>query len=130
MVLRDMPDAIPARLKGFDWLMTFAGREGNWFWKWKFRTADRHVRFDPNKFGWPWFLDTVSWVVPTAFALIALKQIPCSCGSFEQASFRMERGIEMLMDRSCPGGGWNAGNGVVYGAPVAILTTPRLRCWP
>ena len=51
MVLRDMPDAIPARLKGFDWLMNFAGREGNWLWKWKFRTADRHVRFDPKAYG-------------------------------------------------------------------------------
>ena len=25
----------------------------------------------------------------------------------------------MLMDRVCPGGGWNAGNGVVYGSPLA-----------
>ena len=25
----------------------------------------------------------------------------------------------MLIDRACPGGGWNAGNGVVYGAAVA-----------
>ena len=24
----------------------------------------------------------------------------------------------MLLDRACPGGGWNAGNGVVYGAPM------------
>jgi hypothetical protein len=24
----------------------------------------------------------------------------------------------MLMDRACPGGGWNAGNGVVYGSTV------------
>jgi hypothetical protein len=119
ITLRDLPAAIPARLKGFGWLMNFAGRESNWLWNWKFRTADRHVRFDPEKFGWPWFPDTVSWVVPTAFALLALKQLPCSCGGFEQAPFRIERGIEMLLDRACPGGGWNAGNGVVYGAPVA-----------
>ena len=33
--------------------------------------------------------------------------------------FRVDRGIEMLMDRACPGGGWNAGNGVVYGAALA-----------
>lgn len=26
---------------------------------------------------------------------------------------------EMLLDRACPGGGWNAGNGVVYGVPLA-----------
>jgi hypothetical protein len=25
----------------------------------------------------------------------------------------------MLLDRACPGGGWNAGNGVVYGVPLA-----------
>lgn len=24
----------------------------------------------------------------------------------------------MLFDRACPGGGWNAGNGIVYGTPV------------
>ena len=24
----------------------------------------------------------------------------------------------MLLDRACPGGGWNAGNGVVYGTPL------------
>jgi len=28
----------------------------------------------------------------------------------------------MLLDRACPGGGWNAGNGVVYGTPL----TPHL----
>jgi hypothetical protein len=39
--------------------------------KWKFRTTDRHVRFDPDKFGWPWVPDTNSWVVPTAFAMLA-----------------------------------------------------------
>lgn len=119
LTLRDVPAAIPARLKGFDWLMKFAGREGNWLWKWKFRTTDRHVRFDPDKFGWPWFPDTVSWIVPTAFALLALKQVPCSCAGVEQVPFRVERGMEMLLDRACPGGGWNAGNGVVYGVPVA-----------
>ncbi len=25
----------------------------------------------------------------------------------------------MLLDRVCPGGGWNAGNGVVYGVALA-----------
>jgi hypothetical protein len=31
---------------------------------------------------------------------------------------RMRLGAEMLVDRACPGGGWNAGNGVVYGVPL------------
>jgi hypothetical protein len=70
LALRDEVPAIPARLQGAHWLVSRASREGNWFWKWKFRTTDRHVRFDPDKFGWPWFPDTVSWVVPTATCLL------------------------------------------------------------
>jgi hypothetical protein len=107
------------RMQGFHWLVDCAGRESNWFWKWKFRTADRHVRFDPEKYGWPWFPNTVSWVVPTAFAILALKQIPCSCGGLEHVAARIDCGIQMLFDRACPGGGWNAGNGVVYGTAFA-----------
>jgi hypothetical protein len=118
IALRGLVSAIPPRPKGIHWLLSSAGKEGNWFWKWKFRTADRHVRFDPDKFGWPWFPDTVSWVVPTAFAILALKQLPCSRG-FELAPARIDRAVEMLMDRACLGGGWNAGNGIVYGAAVA-----------
>lgn len=117
--LRDFVPAIPARLKGLHWLLSNAGKEGDWFWRWKFRTSDRHVRFNPDKFGWPWFPDTVSWVVPTTFAILALNQLPCSCGGFDLAPSRVDRGVEMLIDRACPGGGWNAGNGVVYGAAVA-----------
>jgi hypothetical protein len=119
IALRDCVPAIPARLRGFHWLLKFAGKESNWFWKWKFRTTDRHVRFDPDKYGWPWFPETVSWVVPTSFAILALNQMPCGCSDFGYASNRVNLGIEMLIDRACPGGGWNAGNGVVYGAALA-----------
>src|SRR5438552_3065727 len=48
--------------KSILWLIENEGREGHWFWKWKFRTVDRAVQFNPGKFGWPWFPDTVSWV--------------------------------------------------------------------
>jgi hypothetical protein len=119
IALCDVVTAIPARLSGIHWLMKCQGKESNWFWRWKFFTADRHVRFDPDKFGWPWVPDTCSWVVPTAFAILALRQLPCSCGGLEEIPIRVDRGIEMLMDRACPGGGWNAGNGVVYGSTVA-----------
>jgi len=119
MALRDVVSAIPARMQGVHWLLDCAGKESNWFWKWKFRTADCHVRFDPEKYGWPWFPNTVSWVVPTAFAILALKEIPCSCGGLEHVATRIDCGIQMLFDRACPGGGWNAGNGVVYGTALA-----------
>src|SRR5262249_47513009 len=45
------------------WLSNMRGREGQWPWNWKFRTVDRHVQLDPDKYGWPWFSGTVSWVV-------------------------------------------------------------------
>jgi hypothetical protein len=119
IVLRDVATAILARLSGIDWLMKCEGKEANWFWRWKCLSADRHVLFDPDKFGWPWVPDTCSWVVPTAFAILALSQVPCSCGGLEDIPLRVDLGIEMLMDRACPGGGWNAGNGVVYGSTLA-----------
>ena len=119
IALRDLVPAIPARLRAIHWLLNCAGKESNWFWKWKFRTADHHVRFDPDKYGWPWFPDTISWVVPTAFAILAFNQIPCSCDGFEGIPLRVDCGIQMLFDRACPGGGWNAGNGVVYECPMA-----------
>jgi hypothetical protein len=84
--------------------MKCQGREADWFWRWKFLTADRHVRFDPDKFGWPWVPDTCSWVVPTAFAILALSQVPCSCAGLEDIPLRVDLGIEMLMDRACPRG--------------------------
>lgn len=118
IALHDAFEAIPEQLKGFSWLVDSAGEESNWLWKWKFRTTDRHVRFDPDKFGWPWVPHTNSWVVPTAFSILALSQFPCACG-LEAGPSRVELGIEMLLDRACPGGGWNAGNGVVYGVALA-----------
>ena len=118
IALHDRIEAIPEQLKGFAWLVDSAGEESHWLWKWKFRTTDRHVHFDPDKFGWPWVPHTNSWVVPTAFSILALHQLPCTCG-LEAAPFRLELGIEMLLDRACPGGGWNAGNGVVYGVALA-----------
>jgi hypothetical protein len=119
IALREYVPGIQIRLRGFHWLLKFAGRESNWLWKWKFRTTDRHVRFDPDKYGWPWFPQTVSWVVPTSFAILALNQIPCTCGDFGHAASRVNLAIEMLIDRACPLGGWNAGNGMVYSASLS-----------
>jgi hypothetical protein len=100
--------------RGVEWLLHSRGWESHWLWKWKFRTTDRRVRFDPDKFGWPWMPETVSWVFPTAYSLLALQRSlpPSQTGVLQ---FRIQRGVEMLFDRICPGGGWNAGNGVVYG---------------
>ena len=117
IALRSAAEASGQRVHGCEWLIRSAGKESSWFWKWKFRTTDRHVRFDPDKFGWPWIPDTNSWVVPTAFAILALTQPETESSEFGKR--RVELGIQMLLDRCCPGGGWNAGNGIVYGCPMA-----------
>jgi hypothetical protein len=104
--------------RGVEWLLKLKGRESHWLWRWKFETTDTHVRFDSSKFGWPWQPGTCSWVIPTALSMIALKQAFVCCKP-ELVSFRSGRGKEMLLDRACPAGGWNAGNGLIYGVPLA-----------
>jgi hypothetical protein len=102
------------------WLVDAKGREANWFWRWKFQTVDKSVQFNPEKYGWSWVSGTTSWVIPTAFALIALQQIK-SRGLNPTGSVveRIDIGITMILDRMCPGGGWNAGNGMAFGVPYA-----------
>lgn len=34
------------------WLLNARGREADWFWRWRFRTIDTNVRFEPAKYGW------------------------------------------------------------------------------
>jgi hypothetical protein len=111
----------PASLaSAIHWLLDSKGREANWFWRWKFQTVDKSVKFDPAKYGWSWASGTTSWVIPTAFTVIALRQV--TKGSLKQTAGvveRIEMGVSMLLDRMCPGGGWNAGNGMAFGIPYA-----------
>jgi len=103
--------------KATAWLLDTKGREAHWLWRWKFKTADAPAGIDPDKYGWPWMPGANSWVIPTAFAVIALKQFS-ACNLSEEADRRIRTGIAMLLDRACVGGGWNAGNCVVYGSPL------------
>jgi len=107
-------DACDRALK---WLLIEKGKEGHWLWRWKFESADRNVRFDPDKYGWPWTHGAGSWVIPTAFSVIAIKQYTV-CARREASETRIRLGVEMLFDRACVDGGWNSGNSVVYGVPL------------
>jgi hypothetical protein len=115
--LNGMTDFASAREKAFHWLVEERGREAHWFWRWKFKTTDRNVRFDPDKYGWPWISGSASWVIPTAFSVIAVKQFTV-CNRSEQSEKRIRLGVDMLLDRVCVGGGWNSGNSIVYGVPL------------
>jgi hypothetical protein len=105
---------------GIQWLIDARGREASWPWRWKLRTFDNKVQFDPARFGWSWVSGTTSWVIPTAFALIALQQAR-QRGYYHTARLteRVDLGTSMLLDRTCPGGGWNSGNGVAFGVALA-----------
>jgi squalene cyclase len=115
--LNSTGDFTAAREKACRWLCAERGREGHWFWRWKFKTSDRNVRFDPDKYGWPWISGSASWVIPTAFSIVAIKQFTV-CNRSDASEKRIRLGVEMLLDRACVDGGWNSGNSVVYGAPL------------
>ena len=110
--LRDRRGSPAAVHFAFGWLNEIAGREGHWLWRWKFRWFDQHVKFDTSKYGWPWIDGTVSWVAPTALAVIAHRV-------WNRPSQRVERGMSMLLDRACSSGGWNAGNSEAFGVRLA-----------
>jgi hypothetical protein len=106
-------------VRAVNWLVEERCREAHWLWRWKLRTVDNQVRFNPSKYGWGWVPGTVSWVIPTAFAIIALEQAQHLPGvDTARLRVRVALGREMLLDRACPTGGWNAGNGVVYGVAL------------
>jgi len=105
---------------GVQWLLNARGREANWLWRWKLRTFDNKVQFDPARFGWSWVSGTTSWVILTAFALIALQQArQCGYDNPVWLTERVDIGASMLFDRMCPCGGWNSGNGVAFGVALA-----------
>ena len=113
-------DEMKRLASGIQWLLDARGREANWLWRWKLSTVDNKVKFDPAKFGWSWTSGTTSWVIPTAFALIALQQArQRGYDKTAQLNERVDLGSSMLLDRMCPGGGWNSGNGIAFGVPVA-----------
>ena len=98
--------------RAFVWLSALDGLESHWLWRWKFRFFDKKVQFDPMKSGWPWIEGTVSWVAPTALSILAFR-------SWRRESERVARAVDMLLDRACPSGGWNAGNSVAFGVELS-----------
>ena len=117
MCLSSPDEALERALVG---LVRSEPQEAFWLWRLKFRMQDKHVRFNPSKFGWSWVPGTISWVIPTSLSLIVLerarKQRLIGGSHLDR---RLRLGYDMLLDRVCPSGGWNAGNSIVYGVPLA-----------
>jgi hypothetical protein len=72
------------------------------------------VPLNPELKGWAWAPRTFSWVEPTSYALIALKQMRSYLAG-TNVEERIHQGELMIYDRMCDGGGWNYGNSRVFG---------------
>jgi hypothetical protein len=107
--------------RALHWLLSRSGRESTFRAKLRFRFFDRRVQFNPEFYGWPWTDRTLSWVVPTSFAILAIR-LCTFCQRSPEITKRLASALHMLRDRACPQGGWNAGNGVVDGMP----SSPRI----
>lgn len=111
---------------GVDWILRAWPRSGS-LWQrilQRLRSERNLTRQNKALRGWSWTPGTSSWVEPTAYALILLQRLPEELRS-PLARRRAQLGEAMLLDRMCPGGGWNTGNPMVYGAaaqPFVIST--------
>ncbi|MGB0036736.1 MAG: hypothetical protein WBP79_14795 [Candidatus Acidiferrales bacterium] len=116
-----------AALDGAYWLCRQMPGEGKWNWRVRHQlfVHEEVVSQNHSLYGWPWTTGTASWVEPTAFALLALGCIPAALLPAAAAK-RRELAVAMLVDRECPGGGWNCGNPTVYGAAGRPLVGPTV----
>ena len=116
-----------AVIHGANWVCETWPAEGNLLWRLRRRQkkADVVAHQDHSLRGWGWTPNTASWVEPTAYALILLQNIPAKHRP-PQAVKRIQLGEKMLYDRACPGGGWNAGNPLVYGVPGLPRISPTV----
>lgn len=73
------------------------------------KKPDQAIDHDTAIKGWPWVVNTHSWVEPTALSMIAL--IISGYGMHQ----RTQEAQRMLLDRQLPKGGWNYGNTRVFG---------------
>ena len=127
-VLQGDPKSITHVKAGLKWLCEDFPRDSSLLSRFlrSLRPKSQIVAQNDAYHGWGWTPRTASWVEPTAFALMALRE-----GDPEQlpgnASQRRELAVALLYDRMCPGGGWNCGNPRVYGVDGEPLVLPT--CW-
>jgi hypothetical protein len=96
--------------RGMNWLLAQKGQQMPWLARVRdFLSGTRTVDLDTSLDGWAWAEGTFAWVEPTAWALMAIKAIYPN-GLPRGARARVREGEAMLLDRACPGGGWNYGN--------------------
>jgi hypothetical protein len=99
-----------------DWLLKQEGRTPGVLARLigAFVSHSNTVALNPDLKGWAWVPRTFSWVEPTSYALVALKQVRTHVAA-KNLEERIQQGEMMIYDRMCSGGGWNYGNSKVFG---------------
>jgi hypothetical protein len=102
--------------RGADWLLGRKSRRVPLLFRaWlRLRQQEPAVEQDQNLVGWPWTADTAAWVEPTAWSLLAVKQLQGRLPR-QRVAERIRQGEQLLADRMCRGGGWNYGNRRILG---------------
>jgi hypothetical protein len=68
---------------------------------------------DDSLVGWPWTQGSFGWVEPVAWCLLAVKK--GREGRDERTAWRIGQAENLLFNRQCVSGGWNAGNAQALG---------------
>lgn len=90
-----------------DWLLRQKGRGSTFFEKFV-GPLFRHRVDRPYEFNaWPFVPGTAPWLVPTAWAVLALERVRASR---PDVAGRLEAGRTFLLARNCGDGGWNHGS--------------------
>ena len=95
-------EANDAARRGVDWLLESAGirvTDPN-----QVAHVQKTLRIDARITGWSWQPNDAAWIFPTALSLLALDAVNV------REHPRVREGIQYLLDRAIPTGGWNIGN--------------------
>jgi len=105
-----LPDdaAVLKREAGLQWLVTKSGRESTWLEGLRSLLLDGHVG-QSGASGWPWFPDTVAWVTPTCFGVLALEKANHVHPS-RHIEKRCAGACQYLLLHKCRDDGWNHGS--------------------
>jgi len=116
LALKARPELHDSVARGAGWLCDAWPTEGGFWWRLasRLRRTPAASRQDSSLRGWSWTPGTASWVEPTSYSLILLKNLPGELLP-PSSGTRVRLAEAMLYDRMCPGGGGNAGNPMVYG---------------
>lgn len=108
LVLAYLQPDHPVRQTSLDWLL-----------RWESHGNDPEMLTGTQQVvAWPWIGETVGWVEPSSYAMLALKE--AGYGSHE----RVREGVLLLLDRECEGGGWNVGHRTALDRPLDPFVSP------